>query len=509
MLDYKTMIRLRNMGLSFGAIADRIGCKWETVQRIVTRCENEWGAIDAVPGDLSNEEIANALFHARKSIDTNYLQPDCEKVLEGQRRGKLRNELWVQYCSEAAKVGKKAYRLSRFNELVSDFRASHDISFTQEHAPGLDSQVDWTGDHGHIIDSDTGELIDIHVFVMTLPYSGYFYAEGFLSEDMSCWIDGHIHAYSFFGGVPQFTIPDNCATAVDRRHFDERGILNTKYVEFLNHYGTVPKPTRVKRPRDKGHVERHVGIVEKDIIRVMNGLDIYTLSDFNDILLRKVISRNARPYSKKMGSRTEIFEQEERQELLPLPTMNYRSYVEKEATVWRDYHIQFECAFYSVPAKYIGNKVRVRANSDEVRILDGQNHLIAEHRRAVRKWERITDPSHVPDYGTAGDGAYSTPEILTWARKFGPFTEKWITSVLGRFQYEVQGYRPATTVLRLLNRHPAVAERTSETAIESNVYTVKGYRSILSAQERRHQEQSSPEPDLNSLFCCHDGEVSG
>ena len=189
--------------------------------------------------------------------------------------------------------------------------------------------------------------------------------------------------------------------------------------------------------------------------------------------------------------------------------MNYRSYVEKEATVWRDYHIQFECAFYSVPSKYIGHKVRVRASSGEVNIYDSQNRLIAEHPRAVRKWERLTDPSHIPNYGTAENGAYSTPQILDWARKFGPFTEKWITLELGRFKYEVQAYRPATSVLRLLNRHSSVAEKTSEIALESNVFTVKGFRSILSAQERKNLEESVPEHDLNSLFCSHSsGEVS-
>lgn len=84
-----------------------------------------------------------------------------------------------------------------------------------------------------------------------------------------------------------------------------------------------------------------------------------------------------------------------------------------------------------------------------------------------------------------------------------------IRAELGRFKYEVQAYRPATTVLRLLNRHSSVAERTSEIAIESNIFTVKGFRSILSAQERKHVEETAPEPDLNSLFCSHDGEVSG
>ena len=339
MLDYKSIIRLKKMGLKTAAIANNLGCKWESVERIVTRCESVWGSVDGVPGNLTNEEIADFLFTTRKSVDLDYLQPDSEKILEKQRQGFQRNELWAEYCAEAASKGKKAYKLSRFNEIVSDYRSKNDISFTMNHVPGLEGQADWTGDHGHFIDLDTGEIIEVHVFVMTLPYSGYFYCEGFLNEKMPSWYAGHANAFEFFGGAPAFVIPDNCATAVDRQHFDEKGILNTRYVEFLNHYGVIPKPTRIKKPRDKGHVERHVRIVEDDIIRPMERLDIYSLQEYNDIMRRKLIARNAKDYSKKLGSRTSIFEAEEKETLLPLPVLQYRSYEEKTATVWRDFHI--------------------------------------------------------------------------------------------------------------------------------------------------------------------------
>lgn len=253
MLDYKAIIKLRKSGLSLNEIASRLGYKWDSVQRVVVRCENYWGSLDGVPDGMTNEQIADAIFKARKIIDPDYLQPDSERILERQRQGLLRSELWTEYCAEAAKAGKKAYRLSRFNEIVSEYKAQHSISFTVQHSPGVEAQADWAGDLGHFVDPDTGELVDVHVFVMTLPYGGYFYAEGFLNEQMPSWLDGHAHAFLFFGGAPTFVIPDNCATAVDRRHFDERGILNTRYVEFLSHYNVLPKPARVKRPKDKGH----------------------------------------------------------------------------------------------------------------------------------------------------------------------------------------------------------------------------------------------------------------
>lgn len=502
MLDYKSIVRLKKLGLNNAAIANSLGCKWDSVQRIVSRCENVWGSVQGVPEDLSNDEIADVLFSSRKSVDLNYLQPDCEKILELQRKGFSRNELWTKYCAKAAVAGKKAYKLSRFNEIVSDYRSKHDISFTMNHVPGLEAQADWAGDHGHFIDCDTGEVVEVHVFVMTLPYSGYFYCEGFLDEKMPSWYAGHANAFSFFGGVPAFVIPDNCATAVDRQHYDEKGILNTRYVEFLDHYGVIPKPARVKRPRDKGSVERHVRIVESDIIRPMERLDIYSLQEFNDIMLQKLISRNQKDYSKKLGSRVSIFEAEEKAALLPLPFLQYQAYEEKEATVWRDFHIQFNCAFYSVPVQYVGKKVIVKATTDTVRIYDGQR-LIAEHRRAVRKWQRSTLQEHVPGKGVDLHGAYSSDELIRWAEKFGPCTVKWVKAELGRFEFEVQSYRPITSVLRILNRYGAEsAEKASEAALVSAVFTVKGFKGILSAHSRSHPVKEK-QIDLNEVFCVH------
>jgi len=505
MLDYKSIVKLKKLGLNNAAIANSLGCKWDSVQRIVSRCENVWGSVGGVPEDLSNEEIADILFSSRKSVDLDYLQPDCETILEKQRKGYLRNELWTEYCAKAAALGKKAYKLSRFNEIVSDYRSKHDISFTMKHVPGLEGQADWTGDHGHFIDCDTGEKVEVHVFVMTLPYSGYFYCEGFLDEKMPSWYAGHANAFSFFGGVPAFVIPDNCATAVDRQHFDERGILNTRYVEFLDHYGVLPKPTRIKKPRDKGHVERHVRIVEDDIIRPMERLDIFSLREFNDIMRQKLIARNGKAYSKKLGSRASIFEAEEKAALLPLPVLQYQAYDEKEAVVWRDFHIQFDCAFYSVPVQYVGKKVIVKATTDKVRIYDGQK-LIAEHRRAVRKWQRSTLQDHVPGNGVDLHGAYSSDELIRWAEKFGPWTVNWVKAELGRFEFEVQSFRPITSVLRILNRYDAeAAERASEAALASSVFTVKGFKGILSAQSKYHPEKKK-QIDLNDVFCAHMGE---
>ena len=95
---------------------------------------------------------------------------------------KMNHELWDKYVAEALEQGKKAYQQSKFNALLDGYRVSQDISYPQSHDPGLECQVDWTGDHGHYMDPDTGEWIDVHVIVISMPYSGYFFSEGFLDE---------------------------------------------------------------------------------------------------------------------------------------------------------------------------------------------------------------------------------------------------------------------------------------------------------------------------------------
>ena len=70
---------------------------------------------------------------------------------------------------------------------------------------------------------------------------------------MDSFLKRYEDAFRFFGGVPAITVPDNCATATDRK----TGLINTRYAEFLDFYGSLPKPTRVKAPKDKGNVEAH------------------------------------------------------------------------------------------------------------------------------------------------------------------------------------------------------------------------------------------------------------
>lgn len=499
MLDYRKMMLLYEKGSTKNNLAAIFNCKWETVDRAITRIMDKWGDSASIPDDLSNEAIKEEIFKPTREADENFLQPDFSEFSR-QMLMKMNSELWVYYCDKAREQGKQAYQPTRFNELLAAYKRSKDISYTQTHEPGLACQVDWTGDHGHFMDKDTGEWIDVHVIVISLPYSGYFYAEGFLDEKMDSFLMGHEHAFQFFGGVTPLTIPDNCATAVDRK----TGVLNTQYTEFLDYYGSLPKPTRVRSPKDKGSVEAHVKVVEKGILPVLDRLPILSLKEYNRFLIDKVEEKNAKEWPKKDGSRQSVFLEEEKPRLQPLPDNPYHRIIEKSAVVSRDLHLQYSSAFYSVPVDYVGKTVTVRDDGSVIRIYSqDKDILIAEHRKATRKWQRCTDERHIPKGHDHDDTAYSLEYFITWAEKYGPNTVKLCQAIVNDFRFPVQAFRTLRTILSKAHRcnNADVVENAAEKCYLNAIHTSKGFTTTLSAVMAEHKANTQEELDLNSLYC--------
>lgn len=507
MVDYRKILQLREQGASVNAIAHLLGCKWKTVDRVLSRCESVWGDIAEVPKNLSNEQIADNIFTNRYSVDQSFLQPDCEKILNRQRQGKSRNELWVEYVRQAKACGKNAYKITRFNELVSEYARSNQLSLPLNHQPGIEGQVDWVGEKAHIIDIDSKERVPIHILVISLPYSGYFYAEAFLDEKMHSWLAGHRNAFNFFEGCPSIIVPDNCRTAVTRaRRGAEEAIINTQYAEFAEHYGMFVKPTRPRRPRDKAHVERTVQLVENDLLRPLSQIRCHSLAEFNRLLHAKMKTVLQRPYSKRTGSRFQIFMDEEQKMLLPLPLCEYQSYVEKKAVVSRDSHIQFDCAYYSVPVEHIKQTVIVRATETMVTIYTEKRTLIAEHYRALHKWQRRSKEEHFPG-GNTGEKGYSRAGFIERAKAYGAEMVEWCNGALDRFEFEVQGYRTVVAVLsKLSSYHPDVVKEAAKIALSSSIFSTKGFNTIagnLQAERLENLSSKQVQMNLNSLYCSH------
>ena len=182
-VDYLKIVQLAKEGFSSNRIAKTCDCKWETVQRTIGKCTEVWGSLDQMPGGITSAYI-DWMINSRSSNDEGYLPPDCDEVLARCHKGEKRNELWAEYAVKAEVQNKKAYQLSRFNEIVSDYAKLHNIVVSLYKFPEQECQIDWVGDKATIIDYDTKEPVQLHLFVMFLHYSSYFYAEAFPDEKM-------------------------------------------------------------------------------------------------------------------------------------------------------------------------------------------------------------------------------------------------------------------------------------------------------------------------------------
>lgn len=65
-----------------------------------------------------------------------------------------------------------------------------------------------------LLDTDTGELITVYLFVGTLPYSQYTYVEPTLDMKSDTWLRCHMNMFEYFGGTTIRLISDNLKTGV-------------------------------------------------------------------------------------------------------------------------------------------------------------------------------------------------------------------------------------------------------------------------------------------------------
>ncbi|MGN8946747.1 IS21 family transposase, partial [Bariatricus sp. HCP28S3_E4] len=98
--------------------------------------------------------------------------------------------------------------------------------------------------------------------------------------------------------------------------------------DWADHYGTVILPAKVRKPKFKSSVENAVGILEKGLFHKLEEQQYFSLDQFNKDLWKELEALNKEPFKKKEHNRYYYWE-EEKLELMPLPSMHYE-YMERK-----------------------------------------------------------------------------------------------------------------------------------------------------------------------------------
>ena len=183
--------------------------------------------------------------------------------------------------------------------------------------------VDWAGTRMYLGNKTSGHTSCAYLFVATLSFSMYCYAEAMPDMKMASWIKAHVHAFNLFGGVARLMVCDNLKTGVicNRKHEDPQ--LNPVYKELATYYNTALLPARILAPKDKAAVEGTVGNLTTAVIARLRNCTFFTLKEMNRAVAIALQDFNERPFEKREGSRRSVLLEEVQSFLKPLPAVAY------------------------------------------------------------------------------------------------------------------------------------------------------------------------------------------
>jgi len=270
---------------------------------------------------------------------------------------------------------------------------SPEVTVRVETAAGEEAQVDF-GYAGRMIDPATGEIRKTWAFVMTLSWSRHQYVEFVFDQKIPTWLRLHRNAFAFLGGVPQRVVIDNLKSGITKACWDDTQVQVT-YRECAEHYGFLIAPCKPKTPRHKGKVEK--GGVHYLKRNFLGGRDMTTITQANqDVKIWCLTTAGQRTHGTTRKQPLVQFETVEKAALQPLPETPYDLAVWKQAKLHRDCYVVFDNAYYSAPFRLVGQTLRVRGGSQEVRLYTSDYQLVATHERATEPGQRLTNPAHLP-----------------------------------------------------------------------------------------------------------------
>ena len=456
-LDYKDII-IKHYALSMSGseIARQTGFSKSGVNdflRAFKRCED---LSYPLPAGITNYGIALKVYGSVPGSggrNENIELPDYEDAakLMATRKNMTLMFLWNRYKKKCEEEGVRFYQYSQYCELYNKWCEENYETAHFDAVIAQKMEVDFAGQTFSMTDPLTGEIRNIVVFVAILPYSQYIYAEGMLSTKEPQWIDVNNHALDYFGGVPALVVCDNCKQAVIVNQDWIEPELNKDYADWADHYGTVILPAKVRKPKFKSSVENAVGILEKGFFHKLEERQYFSLEQFNKDLWKELEALNKEPFKKKEHNRYYYWE-EEKLELMPLPSMHYEYMERKTAKVSSDFHVRFDNAYYSVDKAFLHKKVSIKASSTVVRIYSLAGEFLCEWPRATRKGQWSTNPDHLPD-NYKGFTQWNAPYFIQKAQLIGKNTEAVIRTILKSRPYEVQTYRMCLGILNFTKKY--------------------------------------------------------
>ena len=229
-----------------------------------------------------------------------------------------------------------------------------------------------------------------HFFVMDLPHSDACFVRAYPAATAEAWVDGHVHAFAFFGKVPVSVLYDNDRCLVAKILPDGTRQRATLFSGFMSHYLFRDRYGRPGKGNDKGNAEGLVGYSRRNFMVPIPRFA--TWGAFNDYLEAQCLKRQADVLR---GQSETIAERLERDlaAMADLPTAPFDACDQVTGRVSSQALVRYKTNDYSVPVAYGHRDVWIRGYVDVVVIGCG-GEVIARHPRCYDREDMVFDAVH-------------------------------------------------------------------------------------------------------------------
>ena len=204
---------------------------------------------------------------------------------------------------------------------------------------------------------EAGKKRRIWVFVMTLGWSRACYVELVRRADTAAFIQCHVNAFEYLGGVPRRCLYDNAKVVTLGRDEDKQPVWNQRMLDFAMRVGFEIRLCQPYRAQTKGKVESSVKYVRGNMwpsIRFTGdaGLNRQALEWCDTVANRRIHGTTHRvPWEMLAEERPRLGRLPHRATLAP--------YLREERKVARDGFVSWEGSRYGVHWKWVGRIVQV------------------------------------------------------------------------------------------------------------------------------------------------------
>ena len=302
-----------------------------------------------------------------------------------------------------------------------ELAVGQEVFVPQGYEPGHTAEVDW---YEATIQFPEGPRT-VYFFAMRSSYSGRTFHVAFPRMTQQAFLEAHVLAFEWFGGVFEVVRYDNLTSAVKKVLRGRRRVETDRFVALRSHYLFTFEFCRpgVGGAHEKGGVEGEVGRFRRSHL-----VPVPEVADFDDLNARLLADCEADDARRREGHALTVGEEwaQEAAQLRDCPAKDFDTTEVSRVRVDRSARVKVRTNRYSVPVRLAGRKVEVRLHARRVEVV-AEGRVVASHPRLQGRHEERLELDHYIELLRVKPGALPASRALLTARREGRWPSEYDT----------------------------------------------------------------------------------